>query len=244
MLQRAAELLENYYPAPRISTHTIPAPFFPYPRSPAIIGNNGLFLLTPQPLTPRFNAAMPHGAETNAYHLHQPNPLGNNYLHQPVSTAVDHSGLTNNHEAVRHGFPQPPAHSTAFPFPEVHHNEGTVPGEVKSELTSPIGVHKSQQMTGGGGGSVFMAAPFVPMAQLGYDSTFAMGSIPLSHSGQCNNNSNNNNNNNNSASRSTPVSDGMTHAQSNSSSLTFVPRFFSGALPPSPGFLVAPPCKN
>lgn len=241
MLQRAAELLENHYPIARIPSHSGPfsQAFFPYPHSPAFIGgNNGVFLLTPQPLTPRFNpTAMPHpGADTATYHLPQPNLLSSNYLHQPpVSTSGEHGGLAANH---RHTYPPPPTHTTAFPFPEVHHHgDESVTGEVKSEptqITSPLGMHKPQHM--------FM--PFVPRAQVGYDSTFGstMGTIPLSHSGQCNVNSNNNNNN-----RGTPVSDSMAPASNlapnQSHSLAYVPRFFPGALPPSPGFIVAPPCK-
>ena len=203
------------------------------------VSYNGVFFLTQQPITPRFNTAvMPHpGVDTASYHLQQPNPLSSNYLHQPVSASGEHGGLAPNHEQARHTYQPPPPHTTAFPFPEVHHHgDESVTGEVKSEttqITSPLGIHKSQHM--------FM--PFVPMAQIGYDSTFgsSMGTVPLSHSGQCNANSNNNNN------RGTPVTDSIAPASNlaptHSNSLAYVPRFFPGALPPSPGFIVAPPCK-
>lgn len=241
MLQRAAELLESHYPTSRMG----PAPFnqtsfFPYPRSP-FFGNNGVFLLTPQPLTPRINAAMP-GAEAASYHGHlqQPNPLSNSYIHQAVSSSGDHGGLTATHTQGRHPYPPPP---TAFPFPDVNHHGDEPVSEVKSEpiqITSPMGPHKSHALNHGG--SLFM--PFVPMTQVGYDSTFgsSLGTIPLSHSGQCNSNSNNSNNNSSSVSEST-ASMSNQHAYSQSNTVAYVPRMFPGALPPSPGFIVAPPCK-
>lgn len=235
MLQRAAELLETHIPLSRAGPHSAPfnqTSLFPYPRSP-FFSNNGLFLLTPQPLTPRFNAAMP-GAEAASYHSHlqQPNPLSNNYLHQAVSSSGEHGVLNPGHtQQARQPYPHP---STAFPFPEVHHHGDEAVSEVKAEpaqITSPMGGHK-QTLTHGG--PLFM--PFVPMTQVGYDSSFgnSLGSIPLSHSGQCNSNSNNNN--------SSSTRESMAPTTQNNS-VSYVPRFFPGALPPSPGFIVAPPCK-
>ena len=111
-MQRAAELLEGFFPVARgqPNMHTQI-----YPRSPALFGNLPGVLLTPQPLTPRINsnanALFPSGEVNGPY----------SYIHS--------FGGSNDHILTRG---QQNYHSqpiTAFPFPDMHMPEGSVTGQ-------------------------------------------------------------------------------------------------------------------
>lgn len=192
------------------------APFV-YPPSPALIGSNGVFLFTPQPLTPRQGS--------NGGMLPISEGMGGNF-------GYGGGGMqsTNGDAYHRHSYmPQ-----TAFPFPDITpHGDPSVSmsAEVKSEsqMSSPSqqGIHKPVLANGS------MVMPF----GLPYDTAPYGNSLPLTHGagGQVNTN----NNNSTSASDSTHVG----HMTS-SNSLAYMSRFFPGGVPPSPGFLMTHTCKS
>ncbi|XP_011408942.1 PREDICTED: transcription factor COE2-like [Amphimedon queenslandica] len=213
VLQRAAELLESCFLSSRgAQSSTVPfgqAPFV-YPPSPALIGSNGVFLFTPQPLTPRQGS--------NGGMLPMSEGLGGGFGYG--------GGMPNTNGDVypRHSYmPQ-----TAFPFPEItQHGDpgGSMSTEVKSEsqMSSPSqqGLHKSTLANG-------MVMPF----NLPYETAppYGSNSLPLTHgAGQVNTNNNN----------STSVTDSAHIGQmAGSNSLAYMSRLFPGGVPPSPGFLM------
>lgn len=210
VLQRAAELLEVGYGGTRGHFPFSQGPILPYPRSPALFGSNGVFLFTPQPLTPRLGSnggMVPLGDGQSA--------TFGSYM-QPVGGTLD--GFQ------RQGYNQ----QTAFPFPDIGGPSGSLPGEVKSEsqLSSPgQGLHKSQT-----NGSMLM--PFIPMNQPGFDGSTFPASVPLNH-GQTNSN------NNNSTASVTDSTSIATSSQMSTNSLSYMSRLFPGGVPQSPGFLMA-----
>lgn len=147
--------------------HFSQGPLLPYPRSPALFSSNGVFLFTPQPMTPRNSSMIPIGEGQNA--------TFGNYMPQ-------------NEGYQRHSYQQ-----TAFPFPDIGGPSGSLPGEVKTEsLSSPsqVGLHKTHTIQSNGS----LLTPFVPSNQVsGYENTsfpVSVNSMPLTH-GQSNNNNNN-----------------------------------------------------
>ncbi len=159
-------MLEAGYGGTRQSQqlHFSQGPLLPYPRSPALFGSNGVFLFTPQPMTPRNGSMVPIG-DTGQ------NTTFGNYMPQ-------------NETFQRHGYQQ-----TAFPFPDIGGPSGSLPGDViKTEtLSSPShigGLHKTHTIQSNGS----LMAPYS-----GYESSsysVSINSMPLTH-GQSNNNNNN-----------------------------------------------------
>lgn len=213
ILQRAAELLESCFlsATTRGQTASFPQGPFVYPPSPALIGSNGVFLFTPQPITPR-----PPGGAINGGML--PEGLGG------VGFGYGGGMTGNNGEYHRHGYmPQ-----TAFPFPDItpHTSEGG--GEIKTEsqLSPPgsVPIHKHSILTNGS-----MIMPFNLPSYEGYATSSGGSSLPLTHGGGgIHINSNNNNNS---------VTEGATSI--NSGHLSYMSRLFPGGVPASPTFLMA-----
>ena len=216
MLQRAAEMLEAGYGGTRQSQplHFSQGPLLPYPRSPALFGSNGVFLFTPQPMTPRNGSMIPIGEAGQ-------NSTFGNYVPQ-------------NDGFQRHGYQQ-----TAFPFPDIGGPSGSLPGDViKTEsLSSPSqigGLHKTHTIQSNGS----LMAPYAPSNQVsGYESSsfsISVNSMPLTH-GQSNNNNNN--------STTTTENSCISTASQNTNSLSYMTRLFPGGIPQSPGFLMAHTCE-
>ncbi len=159
-------MLEAGYGGTRQSqpVHFSQGPLLPYPRSPALFGSNGVFLFTPQPMTPRNGGMVPIGDSQNA-------TFG--------------SYMPQNDGYQRHSY-----HQTAFPFPDIGGPSGSLPGEIKTEsLSSPSqgGLHKTHTIQSNGS----LLAPFNQVS--GYDASsfpVSANSMPLTH-GQSNNNNNN-----------------------------------------------------
>lgn len=201
-------------------------PFVPYPHSPALIGSNGVFLFTPQPLTPRL------GTNGGMLPLNDGPGAAFGYSQQGVP-----GGNTDGYQRQSY------APQTAFPFPDITpHGDPSVsmPGEIKSEsqLSSPSqSLHKQQPLMSNGS----MIMPF-NIPSLNYEPTYLHGtgnSMPLNH-GQINSN------NNNSTAGTTDSSNASTSqmtSMNSSNSFSYMPRFFPGTVPPSPGFLMAHTCE-
>ena len=196
------------------SIHFSQGPLLPYPRSPALFGSNGVFLFTPQPMTPRNGSMIPVCEAQNA--------TFGGYIPQSE------------------GFPRQGYQPTAFPFPDIGGPSGSLP-EVKSEsqLSSPSqgGIHKTHTIQSNGS----LLTPFIPSNQVsGYDgSTFSM---PLSH-GQTNNNNNNSASTTPENSSSTSSIISSSTSQMSTNSLSYMSRLFPGGVPQSPGFLMAHACE-
>ena len=227
MLQRAAELLEGCFMSnTRTSQSSFPfnqggggGPLLPYPRSPALFGSNGVFLFTPQPMTPRLNGGggmLQDGTGNFGGYMQQG---GDTYGRQGYGS------------------------QTAFPFPDLTQgNGGTMTGEVKTEaqLSSPgQGLHKPHPVQANGP----MSHPY---GGVGYDGTnysSTMSSVPLSHGQQTNTN-----NNNSTMAAMTDTSIATTCSQmmnpmQQNPSLSYMSRILQGPIPPSPGFLMTHTCK-
>lgn len=211
-------MLEAGYGGQRQSqpVHFSQGPLLPYPRSPALFGSNGVFLFTPQPMTPRNGGMIPIGEGQNA--------TFGSYMPQ------------GNDGFQRHSYQQ-----TAFPFPDIGGPSGSLPGEVKTEsLSSPsqVGLHKTQTIQSNGS----LLAPYNQVSA--YESSgfpVSINSMPLTH-GQ----SNNNNNNSSSIPAAASSADNNSCVASSSqstNSLSYMTRLFPGGVPQSPGFLMAHTCK-
>lgn len=193
----------------------------PYPRSPALFGSNGVFLFTPQPMTPRLNGGGGGMLQDGTGNF-------GGYMQQGGDTYG------------RQGY----ASQTAFPFPDLTQASGggMTGGEVKTETSPGQGLHKPHPVQAANGP---MTHPYGSVA--GYDGTNFSGtvnSVPLSHDQQANTN------NNNStmsvadiSSIAATCSQQMMNPIQQNPSFSYMSRILQGAIPPSPGFLMTHSCK-